>query len=69
MLVLQLIVPIILIIAFSLDYNSQDIFSKLMYIGTIYALIKSNSYVREFMGGLSTDVNVGISGIRNLFNK
>lgn len=68
-LVLQLLVPIILMIAFSIDYNGTDIFSKLIYIGTIYALIKANSYVREFMGGLSTDVNVGLSNFRNLITK
>lgn len=68
MLVLQIIVPIILLIAFSVDYNSSDIFSKLIYIGTIYSLIKANSYVKEFMGGLSTDVNLGISGFKNMFN-
>lgn len=69
MLVLQIIVPIILLIAFSIDYNSGDLFSKLIYIGTIYALIKANSYVKEFMGGLSTEVNIGISGVRNLLIK
>ena len=66
MLVLQIIVPIILLIAFSMDLNSSDIFSKLIYIGAIYALIKANSYVREFMGGLSTDVNIGLSSFGNL---
>ena len=66
MLVLQIIVPIILLIAFSMDLNSSDIFSKLIYIGAVYALIKTNSYVREFMGGLSTDVNIGLSSFGNL---
>ena len=69
MLVLQIIVPIILLIAFSIDLDTSDMFSKLIYIGTIYALIKANSYIREFMGGLSTDVNVGMSGFRNLLIK
>ena len=69
MLILQIIVPIILLIAFSIDYNSTDIFSRLIYIGTVYALIKSNSYVREFMGGLSTDVNIGLSSFKNLITK
>ena len=69
MLVLQIIVPIILLIAFSIDVNAVDIFSKLIYIGTVYALIKANSFVKEFMGGLSTDVSVGMSSFRNLINK
>lgn len=66
LLILQIIVPIILLIAFSLDLNSSDMFSKLIYIGAIYALIKANSYVREFMGGLSTDINIGLSSFRNI---
>lgn len=69
MLALQIIVPIILLIAFSIDFNSNDMFSKLIYIGSVYSLIKANSYVREFMGGLSTDVNIGLYGVRNLIGK
>ena len=69
MLVLQIVVPIILLIAFSIDISSIDMFSKLIYIGSVYALIKANSFVKEFMGGLSTDVNVGISSFRNLISK
>ena len=66
MLILQVFVPLVLLIAFSIDLSPSDMFSKLIYIGSIYALIKANSFVREFMGGLSTDVNVGISSFRNL---
>ena len=66
LLILQVVVPIILLIAFSINYNPEDMFSKLIYIGTIYSLIKANSYIREFMGGLSTDVSVGLSSFKNL---
>lgn len=66
MLILQIVVPIVLLIAFSIDYSSSDMFSKLIYIGAVYALIKANSYVKEFMGGLSTDVSVGMSSFKNL---
>lgn len=66
LLILQLIVPIILLIAFSIDNNQLDIFSKLIYLGTIYALIKANSYVKELMGGLSTDVSIGMGGFKNI---
>ena len=69
MLVLQIIVPIILMVSFSIDTTDQYIFSKLIYIGSVYALIKANSYVREFMGGLSTDVSTGISTFRSLISK
>lgn len=60
LLFIQIIVSIILLILFSIDYSS-NLISKFIYIGGIYALIKSNSFVREFLGGVSTDIsqNVG----------
>ena len=35
-----------------------------MYIGGIYALSKSNLYLRELIGGISTDVNANLSAIK-----
>lgn len=55
LLLLQSFISIILLIIFSLDYNSGNLLSKLLYIGGIYALIKANSYIRELIGGISTD--------------
>lgn len=63
LLLLQILVSIILLISFSINTNSSDISSKLIYIGAVYALIKANSFIRDFMGGLSTDINLGISNI------
>ena len=57
---------LILLITFSLEYKQNDIFSELIYIGSIYSLIKANSFLKEFMGGLSTDVNFGLTTIKNL---
>lgn len=66
---LQLLVSLILLISFSIKFNSNDVFSKFVYMGSIYALIRSNSFIKDFMGGLSTDVNMGISNIKALFSK
>lgn len=66
LLFLQILVALILLITFSLQYNANDVFSQLTYIGSIYALIKANSFLKEFMGGLTTDVNFGMSTIKNL---
>lgn len=66
LLFLQILVSFILLITFSLEYNSNDLFSQLVYIGSIYSLIKANSFLKEFMGGLSTDVNFGLSTIKSL---
>ena len=68
LLIIQSFVSLILLIIFSIDY-SDDIFSKFMYIGGIYALSKANSYVRELIGGISTDLQLGISSLRGIINK
>lgn len=61
LLFIQIVVSIVLLILFSIDYSPSNLFSKFIYIGGLYALIKSNSFVREFIGGVSTDFsqNVG----------
>lgn len=63
LLLLQSFVSIILIIIFSLNFNSQDLFSKFLYIGGIYALSKANSYIRELIGGISTDISTNFTSI------
>ena len=62
-LLIQIFISLILLIIFSINY-SDNIFSKLLYVGGIYALIKANQFMREFMGGLSTDVNAGFSNLK-----
>lgn len=61
LLFIQIIVSIILLILFSIDYSSSNLFSKFIYIGGLYALIKSNSFVREFLGGISTDISQNVN--------
>ena len=61
LLFIQIIVSFVLLILFSMKYDSANLFTKFIYIGGLYALIKANSFVREFLGGVSTDFsqNVG----------
>lgn len=61
LLFIQIIVSIILLILFSMNYSSANLFIKFIYIGGIYALIKANSFVKEFMGGLSTNVSTNVN--------
>ncbi|MFR1441312.1 MAG: hypothetical protein ACLUN2_03990 [Clostridia bacterium] len=56
LLLIQIIVSLILVILFSVNTSNNDLFSKFIYIGGIYALIKANSFVREFIGGISTNI-------------
>lgn len=61
LLFIQIIISIILLILFSINYSSSNLFSKFIYIGGLYALIKSNSFVREFLGGVSTDISQNVN--------
>ena len=69
LLFLQILVPVILLVSFAFSNNTTDTFSKLVYIGSIYALMQANNYLRQFMGGLSTDVNAGMSSLSSTFSK
>ena len=60
LLLIQIIVAFILLILFSMDYSSTNILQKIIYIGGINALIKANSIVRDFLGGISTDVSQNV---------
>ena len=51
LLFIQIIVSIVLLILFSNKYDSSNLFT-----GGIYALLQVNSFVREFIGGVSTNV-------------
>ena len=66
LLFIQIIVAIVLLILFSMDYSSNNLMTKFIYVGAIYALIKSNSFVREFVGGVSTTFT---QNVENLFKK
>ena len=66
LLLIQVFVSIILVIIFSLSFNSNDNFSKFILIGSILVLTKANSYVRELFGGISTDLQNGLYGIQSL---
>lgn len=60
LLFIQIIVSIVLLILFSMDYSTANLFSKFIYVGGIYALIKANSLVREFIGGVSTEISQSV---------
>ena len=64
LLLLQSFVAIILLIIFSLNFNINNLFSKFLLIGGIYALTKANSYIRELLGGVSTDFSTNISNLK-----
>ena len=67
LLFIQPFVSIILLIIFALDFTSNDITSKLLCIGSIYALIRANSYVQSFIGGISIDVSQNLKFMSGQF--
>lgn len=66
----QSLVAIILLLLFSINLSSTDIFSQLLCVGGMYALIRTNSYMRSLIGGISTDVsnnlNIGSNLLKNI---
>lgn len=60
LLFIQIIVAIVLLILFSMDYSSSNLFTKFIYVGGIYALIRTNSLVRDFIGGVSTEISQSV---------
>ena len=56
----QIFIIFVLILLFSLNINTSDMFSQISYISTVFILTKSNSYIKELLGGISTDLNYNI---------
>ena len=65
LLFIQIIVSLVLLILFSLDFSSSNLLNKFVYVGGIYRLIKANSFVREFIGGVSTNISQSVKSFAN----
>ena len=63
LLFIQIIVSLVLLILFSLDYSATNLFNKFVYVGGIYALIRANTFVRHFIGGVSTNVSQSVKSL------
>ena len=64
LLFIQPFISIILLIVFALDFNSPDVTSKILCVGAMYALMRANTYVTSFVGGISTNVSSNLSFLR-----
>lgn len=60
LLFVQIIVSVVLLILFSMDFSNSNLLLKFIYVGGIFALIKTNSLVRDFIGGVSTEVSQSV---------
>lgn len=63
LLFVQLLVSLVLLLIFSLDFNSYSLLSKILLCGSVFVLLKANSYVREMLGGITTELQSGISSL------
>lgn len=67
LLLLQSLVSLILLVIFSVDFSAKDMFSKVICVGSVYALTKANSYIRDLIGGISTDVSTNLNTFKYMF--
>ena len=61
----QVLVALILVLAFSFSLSASDDLSKILYIGIIYSLMKANTYMYMIFGGISTSVTNNIGFMQN----
>ena len=66
LLCVQSIISLILLIIFSTNFVENNMLSKLIYIGSIYALIKANTYTGQIFGGIVTEVNSNIASMKKM---
>lgn len=72
LLFLQIVISIILLIPYALiRENSDSIFNQVLLIGSIIALLKSNQFVKEVIGGIgiSSGFQTGLVGLKTLLSK
>ena len=66
LLLVQILISIVLCLAFSLNFDGSSNLSKLLFIGIIFSLTKTNTYMKDIFGSISTDISTGISSVKNL---
>lgn len=70
LLLIEIFSTLVLIVMFSIQYSPTDIVSKLLFVGSVFALMRVNNFVREIIGGISLDVQnymyyfKGLTGIK-----
>lgn len=57
---------LILIVMFSINYSPSDVVSKLLFVGSVFALMKVNNYTRDIIGGINIDVQNYMYSLRGI---
>lgn len=61
----QVLISLVLVLAFSFKFSILDNLSKILYIGIIYSLMKANTYMYMIFGGITTSISNNIGMIKN----
>lgn len=72
LLLLQIVISVLLIFPhILLKENSNDLFNKIVLIGAISALLKSEQLVKEFLGGIGITSNFksGMAGLKSIISR
>ena len=60
----QILISLLLLLSFSINISFPNQFTEILYIGIIFSLTKSNIFIKEFFGGISTNINMQFSKIK-----
>lgn len=61
LLLTQILISIILLLSFSIEPTSFSTYSQILYVGILFALTKANNYMKEILGGISTNIQMNVS--------
>lgn len=59
----QVLIAIILVLAFSINISNDINLKQLMYIGIIFSIIRANNYMMQLLGGISTTISTNIKSL------
>ena len=59
----QILIAIILVLAFSINISNDINLKQLMYIGIIFSIIRANNYMMQLLGGISTTISTNIKSL------
>ena len=69
LLLLQSFISLVLLVVFSIDFSSDNLIAKILCVGSIYSLTKANSYIKDLIGGISTDISTNFNSLKYLLKK
>lgn len=66
LLLIEIFSSLILIVMFSLEYSPNDLVSKILFVGSVFALMKVNNYTKDIIGGINIDVQNSMYALRSM---